>query len=71
MIKLQQVKKENSVATRNLLESFSDIVSTIESYHNTREFNGSPDMFFALVEKCLPHRPVSLSIFSRLNIVEW
>ena len=57
--KLQQIKNEKSTVSCNLLDSFSDAVTTIESYHNTREFNGSPDMFFALVEKCLPYRPVS------------
>ena len=44
---------------RNLLDSFSDAVTTIEIYHNTREFNGPPETFFTLVEKCLPYRPVS------------
>ena len=54
------MKNEKSTVSRNLLESFSDAVTAIESYHGTREFNGSPDMFFALVEKCLSYRPVSL-----------
>ena len=40
------------------MDSFSDAVSTIEGYHSTKEFNGSPDVFFALVEKCLLYRPV-------------
>ena len=68
IIEFQQVKNEESSSSHNLLESFSDTVSMIESYHGTREFNGSLDMFFDLVEKCLPYRPVS--ILSHILIIK-
>ena len=53
-----QAKRDNLPPDNMLVGSFSDTIATIENYHHTSEFNGSLEMFFALVEKCLPYRPV-------------
>lgn len=58
---ISQARRDNLPPDNMLVGSFNDTIATIEGYHHTSEFNGSLEMFFALVEKCLPYRPVSTS----------
>jgi len=69
---ISQARRDNLPPDNMLVGSFNDTIATIEGYHHTSEFNGSLEMFFALVEKCLPHRPVSTSCHGMvlyLNII--
>ena len=66
-----QARRDNLLPDNMLVGSFNDTIATIENYHHTSEFNGSLEMFFALVEKCLPYRPVRSSyhlVISEINV---